>query len=294
MIPSVSWLDGKLYELYNRGLPKDPGFALEDFPWQPSRLGDEARHPTVMVHGFRYNPRAKSTDNPHWCGPLGEGGSFVRWRRDLAPGAIGFGWYSVPFGFWSVLKSWRHGRYNSYRWAYDLAAEASLALAQVILAFERPCNILCHSLGSSVILRAMESDNALPVSNVVFMNGAEASSRAYRVAKACPHTRFVNLIVREDDVLRLLGSVAIPDGRLYSAVIGRNGLCGESLSNWIDVILDNPKVQDWGLLDHGWQLCGDNPDSIGDHWYTYKHKGNHGLIQAALDGKLLSPPSSSS
>ena len=291
MIPSVSWLDGKLYELHKRGLPKDPGFALEDFPWRPSRLGDEDRHPTVMVHGFRYNPRAKSTDNPHWSGPLGEAGSFVRWRRDLVPGAIGFGWYSVPFGFCGVLKSWRHGRYNSYRWAYDLAAEASLALARMILACERPCNILCHSLGSSVVLRAMESDNALPVSNVVFMNGAELSSRAYSVAKACPHTRFVNLIVREDDVLRLLGSVAIPDGKLYSAVIGRNGLDGKSLSNWVSVVLDHAEVQDWGL-DHGWQLCGDNPDSIGDHWYTYKHKGNHGLIRAALGGKPLNPPSS--
>ncbi len=31
---------------------------------------------------------------------------------------------------------------------------------------------------------------------------------------------------------------------------------------------------------------GDNPKRWADHWFTYRHKGNHGLIRAALAGDL--------
>ena len=31
---------------------------------------------------------------------------------------------------------------------------------------------------------------------------------------------------------------------------------------------------------------GDNPNSRGDHWWTYRNEGNHGLIRAALSDKL--------
>jgi hypothetical protein len=286
--PGVSWLGGELYLTTADSLPKKKPIPK---PWSIFDSSED-RIPVVMVHGFRYDPRARSIDNPHWHGRLGEAGSFVRWHRDLIPDrpSLGFGWYSVPAGFGSVLRAWYHGRYNTYRWAYDLADEAGKALAQVILATDGPCDLLCHSLGSRVVLRALRAEASLPIENIVFMNGAELSDTAYLTALANLHIRFVNLVVDEDDVLSKLGSIFAPKGGLYASVIGRSGLDGETLSNWIDVVLDNPDVQVWGA-EHGWALRGDNPDSIGDHHFTYCHEGNRGLIRAALDGEVLDPPS---
>ena len=285
----VSWLGGELYSTTDIGLPLKQPLKR---PWSLPTLS-LGRNPVIMVHGFRYDPRASSVDNPHWRGEtaLGEAGSFVRWRRDLIPNrpGLGFGWYSVPAGFGAVLRAWSHGRYNTYRWAYDLADDAGKALARVILAADGPCDLLCHSLGSRVVIKALQTESALPVRNVLFMNGAELSSVAYPTVLANPNVRFVNLVVDEDDVLSKLGSVFAPKGGLYASVIGRAGLDGKILGNWIDVVLDDPNVQIWGAK-HGWALRGDNPNSIGDHWFTYKHKGNHGLIRAALDGEVLDPP----
>ena len=287
MITGVSWFGGRLYLLNEDGLP---GKIPLERPWMFPALSED-RKLVMMVHGFRYDPRASSVDNPHWHRYLGEVGSFVRWRRDLVPDrpGFGFGWYSVPAGFRATLKAWSHGRYNTYRWAYDLADEAGQALAKVILAVGSPCDLLCHSLGSRVVIKALWTEPALPVRNVVFMNGAELSHTAFLTALANPHVRFVNLIVAEDDVLGKLGSVFAPEGGLYTPVIGRKGLDGRELHNWVDIVLDNPDVQIWGAK-YGWSLRGDNPDSIGDHWFTYQHKGNHGLIRAALDSTILDPP----
>ena len=287
MIAGVSWFGGKLYHINKEGLPSKPPMKR---PWSFPDFSED-RNPVIMVHGFRYDPRSQSTDNPHWHGYLGESGSFVRWRRDLIPDHLGFGfgWYSVPGGFGSVLRAWAHGRYNTYRWAYGLANDAGQALARVILAVGGPCDVLCHSLGSRVVLRALQTGSALPIRNILFMNGAELSDVAYSTVLVNPHIRFINLVVDEDDVLSKLGSVFAPKGGLYTSVIGRAGLDGKVLNNWIDVVLDDPDVQIWGAK-HGWALRGDNPNSIGDHWFTYKHKGNHGLIRAALDGEVLDPP----
>ena len=287
MITGVSWFGNKLYATTADGLPKKKPLKR---PWS-FLASPDVREPVIMVHGFRYDPRRRSVDNPHWRGLLGEAGSFVRWQRDLIPDRdyLGFGWYSVPAGYKSVLKAWIHGRYNTYRWAYDLADTAGQALTKVIFRIGGSCDLLCHSLGSRVVIRALRTGVPLSVKNVVFMNGAELSDIAYSAARANPHVRFVNLVVDEDDVLSKLGSVFAPKGGLHAPVIGRNGLDGRALDNWVDVVLDDPDVQIWGAK-HGWALRGDNPDSIGDHWFTYQHKGNHGLIRAALDSTILDPP----
>ena len=289
MIRGVSWLDGELYHITSEGLPRKVPLKR---PWT-ILTSSEGRIPVIIIHGYRYDPRARSTDNPHYLcqSSLGKISTFGLWRRDLIPdrSSLGFGWYSVPAGFRAILQAWSHGRYNTYRWAYDLADDAGQALARVILAVGGPCDLLCHSLGSRVVIKALQTESSLPVRNVLFMNGAELSSVAYPTILANPHVRFVNLVVSEDDVLSKLGSVFAPKGGLYTPVIGRAGLDGKILGNWIDVVLDDPEVQIWGAR-NGWALRGDNPDSIGDHWFTYKHKGNRGLIRAALDGEILNPP----
>ena len=275
----ISWFNG---QLYLAGADDLPGPAPLARPW--SLLPDLEGPPVIAVHGYRYDPQARNRNNPHL-------GTFRTWREQLLKGreTLGFGWYSAPAGLGAVLRAWRHGRYNTYRWAWDLAEDAGRALAQVILGLNRPCEILCHSLGSRVVLGALRADNALPVTNVVFMNGAELARTACRTAVANRHVRFVNLVVREDDVLARFGSVFAPKGGLYASVIGHGGLGLQAPTNWIDVALDAPEVQIWGA-EHGWALRGDNPDSAGDHWFTFRHEGNHGLIRAALAGEPLEPP----
>ncbi|HDZ74359.1 MAG TPA: hypothetical protein ENH55_16665 [Aurantimonas coralicida] len=310
MTPGVSFLDGRVHALDRDGRPVIHGWAPEAFAWLALRLGGETGRPVVLVHGFGYDPRARSRDNPHHRGPLGGAGSFARWRRDLMPArlrvgqldrpepkgrcpGLGFGWYSVPLGLRGVLGAWRHGRWNRYRYAWDLAEAAGPALSVMLRRLGGPVDVLCHSLGSRVVIEALGADTALPVKNVVFMNGAEFAVPAGLRARANSHIRFVNLVVAADDVLAKLDTAFAPVSG-QGAPIGLDGLRGlgsGAPDNWIDIALDDPEVQLWGAI-HTWHLQGDNPKKWADHWYTYRHAGNHGLIRAALAGEFLDPPPS--
>ncbi|KKK65656.1 hypothetical protein LCGC14_2971930, partial [marine sediment metagenome] len=105
----VSWFDGKLYRAGADGLPGRVPLAR---PWtiRPPLDGRPQRNPIIMVHGYRYDPRAANRDNPHRS-------TFPTWRGQLLEGreTVGFGWYSVPKGIGGVLRAWWHGRYNTYR-----------------------------------------------------------------------------------------------------------------------------------------------------------------------------------
>ena len=280
-MPGVSFLDGRIHDVGPGGLPIGGGLAPTDFDWLKWRFrtGAEER-PVVLVHGFDYDPSARSLDNPHWQGAEGLG-SFARWRRDLAPGrapVLGFGWYSVPAGLRGLLRAWWNRRWMRYRYAWDLAEEAGQALAVMLRRLGGPVDVLCHSLGSRVVIQALAADLALPVKNIVFMNGAEFRKPAAVCARENSHVRFVNLVVPADDVL------AKPP-------IGLEGLGPGAPTNWTDIALDDPEVQLWGAR-HGWHLQGDNPKKWADHWFTFRHQGNHGLIRAALAGEPLDPPPS--
>ena len=291
----VSWFGGRMHGIDHHGLPESSGFMPESFPWRALQMGGETGQPVVMIHGFGYDPRARSTNNPHWPGPpvgaAGEAGSFPRWRRDLVPGGrpgLSFGWYSVPLGWRGVLGAWRAGRWNRYRLAWDLAAEAGQALAVMLRNLDGPVDLLCHSLGTRVVIKALMADTALPVGHVVLLNGAEFFKPARAVARANGHVRFVNLVVEADQVLSKLDRLFAPV-RGNGPPIGLKGLGVSAPANWIDIPLDDMQAQLWGA-GHGWHLQGDNPKKWADHWFTFRHEGNHGLIRAALDGQRLDPP----
>ncbi len=241
-----------------------------------------------MVHGFRYDPRSGGRDNPHLT-------TFVHWRRNVLQGrdAFGFGWYSAPGGFRlpeSLLRAWLNGRWNTYRYAWDLAHEAGNALAKVIVALGQPVDLLCHSLGSRVVLRALEVDPGLRLRSVVLLNGAELARTALPIASRAGHVRFRNLVVASDDVLRTFGGLFAP-GDLYAFTIGQAGLGALAPANWLDIALDDPDVRDWARA-QGWpDVRGDNPAGYWDHWYTHKHPGNWGLLRGLLDGREVSPAS---
>jgi len=287
----VSFLDGRVHDVGSGGLPTGDGLAPADFDWLKLRFRIGATdRPVVLVHGFDYDPRARSLDNPHWQGAEGLG-SFARWRRDLAPDRtprLGFGWYSVPAGLLGVLAAWRHRRWNRYRYAWDLAAEAGQALSVMLRRLGGPVDVLCHSLGSRVVIEALTAGTAVPVQNVVFMNGAEFAVPAGLCARANSHIRFVNLVVVADEVLAKLDTAFAPVSG-QGPPIGLEGLSPKAPDNWIDIALDHSEVQLWGAS-HGWHLQGDNPKKYADHWFTFRHAGNHGLIRAGLGGTPLEPP----
>ncbi len=282
----VSTRDGLAYHLDGHGEPKGIGVLPGMFPWRDLR-GDGGA-PVVMVHGFGYDPWADSDDNPHYLHHtgLGKTSTFGLWRRGLVPDrtAIGLGWYSAPPGLRGVWRAWRHGRWNRYRYAWDLASEAGAVLAVMLRRLDGPVDVLCHSLGSRVLIEALEAERGLPVGNVVLMNGAEFAQPARLAAMANGHVRFVNLMVKADEVLAKLDTNFAPVCG-QGPPIGLEGLGGACPENWTDIALDDPKTQTWGAS-HGWHLQGDNPKQYADHWFTYRHEGNRGLIRAALAGEL--------
>ena len=269
--------DGNCYSLSAAARPVVPVDGSELALYMAGRTA------TVMVHGFQYDPAARSEDNPHLS-------TFDHWRADLLPGdGFGFGWYSVPFGPLSLMRAWLHGRYNRYRYAWDLATVAGGVLRKVVATAEN-ATIICHSLGSHVTLTALSDSKAgkLPVSRVVILNGAAHRHEGIAAAARQRHVTFYNFVVAEDDVLKTFGGIGSP-GRLYSPCIGQAGIGTFKPDNWHDIRLDDPTVQKWGKQ-RGWDLRGDNPDGYWDHWYSHKHPGNWGLIRSLLAGEEMEVP----
>ena len=145
--------------------------------------------PTILVHGFGFNLNGR---NPHK-------GVYKEWKKEIPGETIEFSWYSIPPGIKNVLRSWIKGSLTRYGLAWKMAAKAALSLA-VTIEKTGHCNILCHSLGSRVVIQALKT-MPLNVHRVLILNGAEMVDEAKSVAILNPHILFYNVVVREDDVL---------------------------------------------------------------------------------------------
>ena len=275
---------------------------------------------TVMVHGFLYDPRdavtgdPKETDNPHgrnfhfkeydeleeirhhttsWPRQLG----FKRADKGKAGVAIAFGWYSQP-GFASSLLS--HYQ-NYYARAYDLGRQASWSLLRVMRALtdvdkisRQPIDIICHSLGSVVVIGALAiaAEQGLlflrRIGRVILLGGSEYTGEAramYKfVMKEAKRQRwapdegpqFYNVVSCENLVLDLLAENFGPRGLFSSKsqVIGHNGLeARKPTDRWIDLQIDGAPLMTW-LAARDVHVSGDNPEEWWDHWYYYTHRGN--------------------
>jgi hypothetical protein len=261
-----------------------------------SILDGREANPIVMVHGFEHDPASTGRDNPHVE-------LYPKWRGTILPPGrpgFGFGWYSLPAGLsWprSIWEAWRHGRALTYRRAWDLAWDAGNVLATTLARLGGPVDLIAHSLGTRVALRAIRADPALPIRRVLLLNGAEYAETAFATAaNAGRHLRFYNVVVPADDVLGKLGRAAPGFG---GGFIGRVGLGGRSSpegngapDNWCDLELDRPAFRAWAAA-QGWHhVAGDNPNGIGDHWHSYENPGNWPLYKKILAGGDLDPPRS--
>ena len=235
----------------------------------------EATLPVFMVHGFNYDPQATTRDNPfNYTFPL--------WEKMIGrPARYPHAWFSVPLTARNIWRAWRAGRWNRYRYAWDLAGDEAININP-----PDPCDMVCHSLGTRVVLTALLT-RALPVRRVLLLNGAEYASRGLAVARRRPDIEFFNIVVPGDDVLNTLGRFAPGFG---GAFVGNAGV-KDAPANWRDIRLDNPRVKAWafnrGYTPVGHNLAGDSPRKVGDHWFTFENRGNWPLYRAILAGEDL-------
>jgi len=230
--------------------------------------------PVILINGYKYDPIATNKNNPYTT-------LFKEWRKQLKEfHVIDYGWFSVPLSLTNVLKAWSNGHYNTYRWAWHLAKKESNSLFSVIEDIGE-CNLIAHSLGTRVALQAIK--NKANVHTAIFLNGAEYSDTAANIAELS-QTNFHNMYVKTDDVLKRLGKFAPPFFG-NDIFIGQAGL-KIKLNNWKDYQLDSEKTRLWGKQ-KGYDLRGDNPNSIGDHHYSYTWTPNWELYRDILAKKLL-------
>ncbi len=274
----------------------------------------------IMVHGFLFDPEKivspepKENDNPHgrlyhfemrdmseeirehtssW--PLGLG---YDTPDDGSNGlAVAFGWQSSPGFAMSII----HGGQNFYARAYDNAEQSANVLIALIesladIITDRPIDIFCHSLGSRVIVRALaamaKDANGWPslsqLGRVVILGGSEYVVEAkimhdrLQAAQLSDGPVFYNIVSRENDVLDVLAENFGPRTFGNTQVIGHNGLeTSRKEPNWIDLQIDSPTLQDW-MADHGFEISGDRPRNIWDHWYYYTYRPNMELFKSIL------------
>lgn len=196
----------------------------------------------------------------------------------------GFSYDSVPQSLLHILGSWATFYRNRYSRAWRRAEKASEHLRTLLTAAPGPLSIVCHSLGTYTVLRALAGADRLDtVKRVVLINGAAHADMARAAAAMQPQIAFYNLCSTADRaVLAFLGGLFSP-GTIYSYCIGYKGL-GTQPANWLDLQLQAADVQGWAA-GRGWTVSGDHIGRI-DHW-TYRSEGVQQLVRAILNDEEI-------
>lgn len=230
--------------------------------------------PVIFVHGFNFDPDKPGDDNPHDT-------VYREWRQWFPRReVVEFSYYSGAGGFRALLRAARAGYRGVYRWAYSkLAVDAAEKLFQQATDIG-PCDVVCHSLGTRVVLDA--AARGAPFERVVMLGGAETVPVAQQAALDAGDTQFLNVMSTTDDILDILGEHFSPgDSR---SVIGADGIPG--IPNVKNVVLDDEEVQHWATAARNWYLNGDM-DNIWDHHVYYRWTGNWDLYLTWINGDDL-------
>jgi len=230
--------------------------------------------PVVMIHGYDYDPFDPNNS------PFANDGAFTAWTKHLdGKKIVPLPWYSAR-AVKDIFRAWMAGHLTTYSWAYLDLVEPAVDKLLNIKAPRLP-DVICHSLGSRVILRALE-ERPNSFRRVIFLNGAETVKAATPIIRNSPWTQFLNISVSTDDVLKRLGAWFEPEFGKH-ALIGYRGIgASAGLENLTEVQLDDKGTQQFYRRQYGWDLRGDNPDSIGDHRFSYLHEGNWPLYRTFL------------
>ena len=302
--------------------PDDPSWLSAHLEQMVSRVAANllvAEPVTVMVNGFLFDPRQaitedpKDTDNPHgrifhfrkyhvseeirhhttsWPLQLG----FEEDDNGTNGLSLAFGWYSQPGFARSLISHYS----NFYSRAYDLAQQASWSLLHVLRELfnisalnDRPIDILCHSLGSVVVIGALANAAKLDpvvlkrIGRVIILGGSEYCGEARTMYtlireeekqqgwKAEQGPNFYNIVSGENAILNIFAENFGPRSFFSNTqVIGHNGLeTRNPAKRWMDFQIDGDHLMQW-LSKSSVSISGDNPGEPWDHWYYYTHRGN--------------------
>lgn len=237
-------------------------------------------YPTLLIHGYNHNFEEPEHNADNLC--------YKTWRQYLEDRyAVSFHWYSgrqTLAGRWQAIKE---GYFrNTYAYAYErLAPVAAMRLTEQALKIYRNTevrpDVICHSLGSRVVLQALAKHPKL-FRRVIILNGAETVEAGIPIIERS-YCDFLNVAVKTDNVLSVMGG-------LFEPSLGYNGCLGNGVENVPDnmhqVILDDPATQKRYKELFDVQIEGDNPDSIGDHAWSYEWEPNWKIYNAFLNGTL--------
>ncbi len=243
----------------------------------------------ILIHGFMFDPspRGRATRrDPHTLlfGMDAPAGARLcnNWPESLGFSAaargglcIGFAWPAYARQIATLATAGR----NSLAEAYRRAGEAGETLARLIAAMHgvRPdlrFDIFAHSLGARVALSAI---GAPGVGRVLLLGAAEYASVAEaRLAEAGPASVY-NFVSRQNDPFDKIFEwlTKPPPGAKTGALGGGLG----ARRNWIDLQLDNPRLERW-LARRGLPL-GPSAAPI-CHWSFYTRPGAMEVFRALL------------
>lgn len=197
---------------------------------------------TLLTHGFRYSPydadacpharlfsatsRKTSWKSVSWA-------HYLRLNRADAGLTIGFGWPG--------LGRLDQAAHRAYR-----AGEALATLMDVIHA-ARPdlrLNVVAHSLGARVALRAMARSQTAAVDTVLLLSGADYrdAAMAALAAPAGQRARVINVTSGENRAFDLLFRVLAPSRAMFAPSLsaGLNGGLNGTHPRWLDLRIDAP------------------------------------------------------
>ncbi len=239
----------------------------------------------VMIHGFRFSPRA-DRHSPHRhilaLDPAPGCARALSWPRHLGFGrgeaaeglAIALGWEARG----TIWQAWRS------------AARAGAGLAALVTLLRRldphrPVDLVAHSLGARVALAALPLLKAGDLGRAVLLAAAELQGTA-AAAMDSPAGRaaeVMNVTTRENDLFDFGLELLVAGGR-------RRGL-GHGLpqprANWVDLQLDHEDAPA-ALAGLGFRING--PGARICHWSAYRRPGVFALYRAFLrERAALSP-----
>lgn len=265
----LTWVHQKTYApdvwVLIHGFELDPGRSL------PAQFAPDAMSDLANPHGKLYHFMEFPEETQEEC-------HCTSWplRLGLHPDGpidgIGFGWESDA----TVLDAMR---LNCYRTAYDWGTEAAVSLAQVVRQIPARINFLVHSLGSHVVNECLQllEPTQVQIGNVVVLSGAEVSSKMQGTVERHPTTRFINLVNRQDMVIKWLAENFSEDNETHC--LGYSGLQCE-MPNWLDLEISSEAIQEqarhlgFNLKSEADLVSVFAGETRMNHWVSYTHADN--------------------
>lgn len=256
-----------------RGLCLDKGLLRRRLAGLPARAPV-----VVMIHGYRFAPDVEG-HCPHrhilGLGQVPGDRTAVSWPLHLhldgvAGLGIGLGWQARGSLFGALARA-------------DVAGDALADLAECIRSIDpdRRVDVIAHSLGARVALRALRKAQAGDFGRLILLAAAETRGPAL-AALASPAGRaaeVVNITSRENDIFDFIVE--------WATVLGADTALGQGLGQevdrWLDLQIDQ-RATETALAALGLPLRA-QPSRI-CHWSPYVRPGVFALYRALFQRRL--------